>query len=322
MSKTGVSSPSLATDHDGNRTKVQLPRPVAKSVSRSSLTPEFQRSVAKSVPCSSATSEPQRSAVESVPHVSPSLEFQGSAVSVLGLSEEKELKDDLGRDCWIKVWDECSSDDSLFDGWSDDSPRDSGACAQHKFYPYDSWRSEHWNRDSWHSSHWRTRDWRRKDGSYHGCDGTWSKHLVYDSWNSTHWKTIGWDQKNERHHDHIETQCFTGWDQKNERRHDHFESQWFTHAFFKALSVDQLINSLHREGGDTTIFTGLEVDPGESPADTAAQSWIIDLRPFRKAQEALFYKFGLIPRVINGNHQAVGIGGKAKVLGKVEMLLA
>ena len=39
---------------------------------------------------------------------------------------------------------------------------------------------------------------------------------------------------------------------------DHVESQWFTHAFFEALSVDQLINSLHRGEGDTTIFTVLK----------------------------------------------------------------
>ena len=40
--------------------------------------------------------------------------------------DEQELKEDLGRDYWIKVWDECSSDDSLLDGVSDDSPCDSG----------------------------------------------------------------------------------------------------------------------------------------------------------------------------------------------------
>ena len=221
-------------------------------------------------------------------------------MSALCSSEEQELKEDLGSDYWIKVWDECSSGDSLIDGWSDDSPCDSGTGAQHEFYTDTGWRSDHWKRDSWHSSRWRTTDCHRKDESYHGCDGTWSKHHVYDGWNSSHWKT-------------------TGWDQENERRHDHVESQWFTHAFFEALSVDQLINSLHRGEGDTTIFTGLEVDPGESLADTAAQSVIIDLRPFRKAEEALFYKFGLKPRVIYGNNQAVGIGGKAKVLGKVEM---
>ena len=281
-SKTGVSSPSLATDRDGNRTKVPLPRPVAQSVSRPSATPEFLRSVAKSVPCSSATPEPQRSAAESVPHVSSSLEFQGSAVSALCSSEEQELKEDLGRDYWIKVWDECSSSDSLFDDCSDDSPPDSGTDAQHEFYNDTGWHSghwkreswhashcrtteEHWEHDSWHSSHWRMSNWPRKDRSFHGRDGVWNKHIGCDSWNSSHWKTIGWDQKNEHHHDHT-------------------ESQWFTHAFFEALSVDQLMNSLHRGEGDTTTFTGLEVDPGESLADTAAQSGIIDLRHISKGR--------------------------------------
>ena len=64
---------------------------------------------------------------------------------------------------------------------------------------------------------------------------------------------------------------------------------------------------------------GIEVDPGESLADTAAQSGVIDIRPFRKAEDSLFHKFGLRPRVIDGDTKAVGIGGKAKVLGKVEM---
>ena len=40
---------------------------------------------------------------------------------------------------------------------------------------------------------------------------------------------------------------------------------------------------------------------------------------FGRAEEALFHKFGLKPRVIPGDNQAVGIGGRAKVLGKVEM---
>ena len=53
--------------------------------------------------------------------------------------------------------------------------------------------------------------------------------------------------------------------------------------------------------------------------NTAAQSGVIDIRPFRNAEEALFHKFGLKPRVIPGDNQAVGIGGKAEVLGKVEM---
>ena len=206
-------------------------------------------------------------------------------MSALCSSEEQELKEDPARDYWIKVWDECSSGDSLFDDWSDDSPCESGAGAQHKFYPDNSWHLEHYKRDSWHSSHWRT------------THGTWSKHLVYDGWNSSHWKT-------------------TGWDQEDERRHDHVESQWFTHAFFEASSVDQLINSLHGGGADTTIFTGLEVDPGESLADTAAQSGIIDLRPFRKAKKLSSTSFELKPRVINGNNQAVSIGGKSQSVGQ------
>ena len=36
-------------------------------------------------------------------------------------------------------------------------------------------------------------------------------------------------------------------------------------------------------------------------------------------QKRLFYKFGLVPRVIHSNNQDVGIGRKAKVFGKVEM---
>ena len=46
---------------------------------------------------------------------------------------------------------------------------------------------------------------------------------------------------------------------------------------------------------------------------------LLRLRPFRKAEETLFHKFGLKPRVIPFDNQAVGIGGQAKVLGKVEM---
>ena len=90
---------------------------------------------------------------------------------------------------------------------------------------------------------------------------------------------------------------------------------------FDALSVDQLINSLHSGEGDTTIFTGLEVDPGESLADTAAQSGIIDLRPFRKAEEALFYKFGLKPRVIHGKTRLRALVAKPRCWAKWRCLL-
>ena len=95
--------------------------------------------------------------------------------------------------------------------------------------------------------------------------------------------------------------------------------QWSSDSFFQTMSIDQLINSLCRCDYGAATFTGIEVDPGESLANTEAQSGVVDIRPFRKAEEALFHKVGLKRRVIPGDNQAVGIGGKAKVLGKVEM---
>ena len=129
---------------------------------------------------------------------------------------------------------------------------------------------------------------------------TWSKHEAGDKWRSSHWETSGWCSS------HWET---SGWN-KVERQ------QWLNHAFFETLNVDQLISSLCRGDDDAATFTGIEVDRGESLADTAAQSGVIDIRPFREVEEALFHKF-----VIPGDNQAVGIGGKAKVLGKVEVPL-
>ena len=55
------------------------------------------------------------------------------------------------------------------------------------------------------------------------------------------------------------------------------------------MNMDQLINSLCRGYDDAATFMGIEVDPGESLADTAAQSGVIDIRPFRKAEEVLFH---------------------------------
>ena len=69
----------------------------------------------------------------------------------------------------------------------------------------------HWKMDSWED--------------HHDCDDTRSKHNVGDGWISIHWETSGWCQNDERHHDHDKTQRFS-------------------HAFFKVLNVDQLINSL------------------------------------------------------------------------------
>ena len=77
------------------------------------------------------------------------------------------------------------------------------------------------------------------------------------------------------------------------------EPQRYRHTFFETLNLDQLTNSLQRSEEIITTFTGLEVEPGESLADTAAQSGVVGLRSFRKAEEALFHQFGLMPRVIS-----------------------
>ena len=126
------------------------------------------------------TNEFQRS----VPHVSSALGSQEPAASVLCSSEEQELKEDLARDYWMKVWDECSFAATIL--------HVTAVLAPSTNFTLTGWRSDHWKRDSWHSSHWRTTDCHRKDESYHGCDGTWSKHHVDDVWNSSRWKTTGW----------------------------------------------------------------------------------------------------------------------------------
>ena len=115
-----------------------------------------------------------------------------------------------------------------------------------------------------------------------------ASHWETSSWSSSHWETSGWNDTDE---------C------SNDRK----EQMRSSHSFFETKSMNQLISSLCR-GSDVATFSGIEVDPGESLADTAAQSGIIDVRPFRKAEEALFHKFGLKPRDIPGDNQAVGIG--------------
>ena len=76
--------------------------------------------------------------------------------------------------------------------------------------------------------------------------------------------------------------------------------------------MNQLISSLCR-GNDVATFSGIEVDPGESLADTAAQS-----PPISEGRRSSLPQVWT-PRVIPGDNQAVGIG-RAKVLGKVEKM--
>ena len=150
--------------------------------------------------------------------------------------------------------------------------------------------NEHYHDDNW------TDAWRKRDPD----DECRTSHWEMSSWCSSHWETSGSNETDK---------CSTNREGQ----------QWSNHSFFETMNVDQLINSLCRGDDDAATFRRIEVDPGESLADTAAQSGVIDIRPFRKAEEALFHKFGLKPRVIPGDNQAVGIGGKAEVLGKVEM---
>ena len=161
-SKTGVSSPSLATDRDGNRTKVPLPRPVAESVSRSSVTPEFQNLL--------------QNLFHTCLHRLNSRDLLClHFVRLRSRSSRRILDVTIGSRFGTNVhpMTVCLT---------------VGATILHvtavlvpstNFYIDIGWRSDHWKRDSWHSSHWRTSDWHRKDGSYHGCDGTWNKHHMH-----------------------------------------------------------------------------------------------------------------------------------------------
>ena len=64
----------------------------------------------------------------------------------------------------------------------------------------------------------------------------------------------------------------SGWNETDTCSDDREGHQWSNHSFFETMNMDQLINSLCRGDDDAATFTGIEVDPGESLADTAAQS--------------------------------------------------
>ena len=200
-------------------------------------------------------------------------------------------------DSWNNSWDRCDSRDKWTDVWKSD----------HNGNRWIHGWNEHYHDDNW------TDAWRECDPGYeqqHDEDNStdaWNKCKSDDEWRASHWETSSWSSS------HWET---SGWN--DAVCDDRKGQQWSSHSFFETMNMDQLINSFCRSDSAAT-FSGIEVDPGESLADTAAQSGVIDVRPFRKAEEALFHKFGLKPRVIPGDNQAVDIGGRAKVLGKVEM---
>ena len=141
---------------------------------------------------------------------------------------------------------------------------------------------EHYHGDNW------TDVWRERNSGFvrqHNDDNStdaWSKCKPDDEWRASHWETSSWSSS------HWET---SGWNDADECSNDRKEQMRSNHSFFEAKSMNQL---------------ALRSIP--------VSHWLTLL-----AEEALVHKFGLKPRVIPGDNQAVGIGGRAKVLGKIEM---
>ena len=66
-------------------------------------------------------------------------------------------------------------------------------------------------------------------------------------------------------------------------------------------------------------WSGLEVTPSESLADTAAQNGVVGIKAFREHEKLLYDQHGLRPTVSSTPGTAVGVGGRAKVLGRVRV---
>ena len=62
----------------------------------------------------------------------------------------------------------------------------------------------------------------------------------------------------------------------------------------------------------------MNLRPGTSLADTAAQRGVIGIRTFRALGKLLFERFRLRPRVLEVTLPAVGIGGSGEALATVE----
>ena len=203
------------------------------------------------------------------------------------------------RDSWNNSWDRYDYRDKWTDVWKDGHDGNRRIHGWNEYYHGDVW----------------TDAWRERNSGFvcqHNDDNltdAWNKCKPDDEWRASHWETSSWSSS------HWET---SGWNDTDECSNDRKEQMQSRHSFFETKSMNQLISSLCR-GNDVATFSGIEVDPGESLGDTAAQSGIIDVRPFRKAEEALFHKFGLKPRVIPfpcRHTPPVPSGGRAKVFGK------
>ena len=114
-----------------------------------------------------------------------------------------------------------------------------------------------------------------------------------DKWRASQWETSSWSSS------HWET---SGWNETDKCSDDREGQQWSNHSFFETMNVDQLINSLGRGDDDAATFAGIEVDPGESLADTAAQSG------------STFVRFGRPKRVSSTSLASNRVSSQARAL--------
>ena len=192
---------------------------------------------------------------------------------------------------------------------------DSGTCV---LSPSPSLRQKHpkgstcdsWN-NSWDKHQYRDKwtDAGKRDGTttiMTNWTDTWSKREAGDDWRTSHWETSGWCSR------HWETR---GWNKVDECSHNREGQQWLNHSFFETVNVDQLIDSLCKGDNDVSTSRGLKsTQASHSPTQlhkVESSTFVRFERPKR-----LFHKFGVKRRVIPGDNHAVGIGGKAKLLGE------
>ena len=177
-------------------------------------------------------------------------------------------------------------------------------------------------RDSWNNS-WDKYDYRDKwtgvwksdhDGNrwihgwnehYHNDDwmDAWRKRNPGDEWRTSHWEKSSW--------------CSSRWEtsggneaSKYSNDHEGFFLRYNERGPVGSTSFVEAMITLPLSRG----LRSIQVSHWLTQHRVESLTFVRFGRPKR-----LFHKFGLKPRVIPGDNQALGIAGKAKVLGKVEM---
>ena len=138
----------------------------------------------------------------------------------------------------------------------------------------------------------------------------WNRCKPDDEWHASHWKTSSWSSS------HWET---SGWNDTDECINDRKEQMRSSHSFFEIKSMSQLISSLCRGNDIATFLLALR--------SILVSHWLTLLHRVESSMSALFERpKKLFSTSLDSNrvsslatNQAVGIGGRAKVLGKVEM---